>query len=419
MIPIENAIVSIIPYVLLLIGLALTVITDSYISKTHKITFLIVLSLVTTLLIQNVADSLLDQTPYMVARKIISIYGYSIRPAVIVLFYYFLENKKGILPAWCLVGLNAALSMTALFSPLTFSYTGYPYYIFVRGPLGYASQVIGGILLFGLLLQAILEYKDNKKEMIFPIVSILFISGGVLLDTLLPVQKISALSALTVAIVISCIFMYCWFHVRFVREHESDLMAQQRIKIMVSQIQPHFLFNTIATFRALCKSDPKKAAEVAEKFGHYLRQNLDSLDSENLIPLEKEIEHTKIYTDIEMVRFENVRVEYDIQDTAFSLPPLTVQPIVENAIRHGVRIKKEGVVSVSTELTDNGHTIVIRDNGIGFDINQIDHSDGKHIGLNNVRERIEKLCGGTLLIESRINEGTTVTMRIPKEAIKE
>ena len=80
---------------MLLIGIALTVITDSYIYKTHKTTFLIVLALVATLLIQNVADSLLAQTPYVVARKIISIYGYLIRPAIIVLFHYFLESKKG------------------------------------------------------------------------------------------------------------------------------------------------------------------------------------------------------------------------------------------------------------------------------------------------------------------------------------
>ena len=228
--------------------------------------------------------------------------------------------------------------------------------------------------------------------------------------------RVGLYASVAIAIVISCIFHYYWLHMQSVHQFETNLMTQQRIKIMISQIQPHFLCNTIATFRALCKKDPDKAAQVAEKFGLYLRQNLDSLNSENLIPFEKEIGHTKIYADIEMVRFENVRVEYDIQDTDFLLPPLTVQPMVENAIRHGVRIRQEGVVSVSTFLSDNSHVIVIRDNGIGFDESKIDRSDGKHIGIQNLKERMEKLCGGTLTIESVPDEGTTVTIRIPAEA---
>ena len=119
-----------------------------------------------------------------------------------------------------------------------------------------------------------------------------------------------------------------------------------------------------------------------------------------------------------MVRFENVRIEYDIKDTDFSLPPLSVQPIVENAIRHGVRAKKDGIVSVSTEYLDHSHKIIIHDNGIGFDINEIDNFGEKHIGIKNVKERIEKLCGGTMIIESAENSGTTVTICIPEKAAK-
>jgi len=220
--------------------------------------------------------------------------------------------------------------------------------------------------------------------------------------------------------VICCVLFYMWMHIQLLEEYEESVAAQQKAKLMVSQIQPHFLFNTIATFKVLCKRDPEQAADLADKFGKYLRQNLDSINNANLIPLTKEIEHTKMYADIEMVRFENVRVEFDIGDADFLLPALTIQPIVENAIRHGVRARDEGVVRVTTRMTDNCREIIISDNGVGFDYSQYsqyNEEDGKHIGIRNVRERLSKLCSGTLTIESERDKGTTVTIRIPAKGM--
>ena len=191
-------------------------------------------------------------------------------------------------------------------------------------------------------------------------------------------------------------------------------MAEQRMKIMVSQIQPHFLYNTIATIRALCRKDPSRAEKVTEKFGQYLRQNLDSINNSDLIPVEKEITHTRVYADIEMVRFENISVEFDIRDADFSVPTLTVQPIVENAIRHGVRIREKGIVRVQTRSEGGNHIITVSDNGVGFDVNKINSDGGNHIGIENVRWRVENICGGTLSIESEKDRGTTVTISIPQ-----
>lgn len=221
-------------------------------------------------------------------------------------------------------------------------------------------------------------------------------------------------SFVAVMAIVCCVLIYIWLHMLLVRQYEEELIAQQRVRIMMSQIQPHFLYNTIATFKALCRTDPEKAATVAEKFGRYLRDNLDSLSSEELIPVEKELEHTRVYADIEMVRFENIHVEYKIEDMGYSLPTLTIQPIVENAIRHGVRIREEGIVRVCLRLSEQYHEIVVSDNGIGFDISKTNNSKGTHIGIKNVRERLEKLCGGTMTVDSVPDKGTTVTIRIPK-----
>ena len=217
---------------------------------------------------------------------------------------------------------------------------------------------------------------------------------------------------------IGCLPACCiWLHLQLSRRHERELIehlqAEQRIRIMVSQIQPHFLFNTLSTIQALCRIDPEKASDTVEKFGQYLRQNIDSLNRVGLIPFEKEIEHTRIYAEIEQIRFPSTRITYELEDTDFTLPALTVQPLVENAIRHGVRIRSRGEVAILTRREEGAHVIVIRDNGRGFDVEQALNADSSHIGIRNVRDRIEQMCGGSLGIESRIGEGTTVTIRIP------
>ena len=418
MTPQTAVLTSILPLAIVLVGLGYTVVTDSYISRIHKKSMILVLSLTATLIAQNVLDYYCTAVAVNVtARILVGIYGYSVRPALIVLFYYFVGNGKKSVPAWIMTGVNATVYLTALFSHVSFTIADDN--SFVRGPLGYTCHVVTALLLANLLSLTIHEYGRRKKQIVIPVFCVLLIVGAVVLDSTVLSHEWLPVTSLTVSVVLCCVFYYIWLHLQFVREHERDLMAEQRIKIMVSQIQPHFLFNTIATFRALCKRDPDRAADVAEKFGAYLRQNLDSLDTAELIPLEKEIEHTRLYADIEMERFENVRVEYDVEDGGFSLPPLTVQPIVENAIRHGVRARDEGVVRVSARLEGGEHVITVSDNGVGFDVGALKEAGGDHIGVANVRERVEKQCGGTLSIESAIGEGTTVTIRIPQSEVKE
>ena len=184
---------------------------------------------------------------------------------------------------------------------------------------------------------------------------------------------------------------------------------------MMSQIQPHFLFNTLSTIQALTEIDPERASKVIEEFALYLRQNINSLNEEDMISVTKELEHTRIYSDIEQVRFPSIKIEYEIEDDDFLIPPLTIQPMVENAIRHGVRGKKHGWVAVSTWREEDAHVISIRDNGKGFDVDKMieDTLKGDHIGLKNVRDRIIDMAGGTFKIESVEGEGTSVTIRIP------
>jgi hypothetical protein len=194
-------------------------------------------------------------------------------------------------------------------------------------------------------------------------------------------------------------------------------LSQSRIAIMLSQIQPHFLYNTLSTIRALCRRDPRKAEEAILEFTEFLRGNMDSLTADTPISFEQELSHTKSYLALEEKRFSNkLNVIYNIGPASFRLPTLTLQPIVENAVRYGVTKRPDGgTVTIATHETETSYIITVKDDGIGFDANQ-PHKDGRsHIGIANVRQRLASMCNGTLSIASIPDVGTEVTIEIPKE----
>lgn len=399
----------------LLAGLSFMVLNDRYIHRTHRRIMLIIAALDFSLIVQNVLGAFLDldgTQPFL--RTINSIYGYSVRPLILVMFLYLINPKRKYRAAWCLLAVNTLIYLTALFSHICFWIDKYNH--FHRGPLGFTCHIVSGILLAYVAYLTVKGYGRAQKWFVcIPIFNVLLIIGSVMLDYKIVGHEFP-ITYLTCAVVCGCVFYYIWLHLQFVREHEQALMAEQRIQIMMTQIQPHFLYNTISTIQVLCTQQPDYAAEITGKFGKYLRQNLDSLGQTGLIPFQKELEHTQLYTDIEMVRFDSIRVEYDIGDSHFLMPSLTLQPMVENAIRHGVRVRDEGIVRVITRRKDDYHEIMIQDNGCGFDPEKIEDADGTHIGIRNVRERLESMCGGSLTIDSMIGEGTTVTIRIPLES---
>jgi len=395
-----------------LMGLLISVMADPYILKVKKRLLIEAILLVTSLVFQNYMEYRLE-TDYIMPdiRIAVGIYGYCVRPMVIAMFCYIINTEKCSRMVWLFNGINAGIHLTALFSDVCFHIDENNH--FLRGPLGYTCHVVSGILLAYLIWLTFSQFAFVKKrDMVIPVLNAVAITSSVILDSIINMD--SQVSFLTISVVTGALFYYIWLHMQFVREHEEDMKARQRIQIMMTQIQPHFLYNTIATLKAMCKKDPDKAAELAEKFGSYLRQNLNSLGTVGRIPFEKELEHTRLYANIEMVRFENIDVTYDIRDAGFTVPPLSLQPIVENAIRHGVRIREKGVVEVRTEFKDGNHEITVSDNGTGFDVEKAEKAEGTHIGLKNVRERIEQMCRGTLTIDSRIGEGTTIIICIPE-----
>lgn len=404
------------PMALLVIGLYIAVFIDPYIEKRERRIMLTVCTLVFSLVVENYLDYLLSvKITAVLFRKIVDIYGYSIRPVILLLFLCIVSKKKPDRKYWILVGANALIYLTALFSDICFTINSENRY---QGgmPVLKDSCLFTSLLLLAMLLYTMLrDYRVRRhREILIPIFAVISILCAFELDKNV-FDTPQPITFLTASIVISDVLYYIWLHFQFVREHEDALAAQQRIRIMMTQIQPHFLYNTLATIRSLCLRSPETAARTIDTFSRYLRQNLDALDQTGLIPFEREIEHVRIYTEIEMLMFPYIHIRYDIEDNDFMLPILTVQPLVENAIRHGVRAREVGEIDITVRKNEKGHTITIADNGVGFDTAAIDTADteGKHIGIRNVRERLEKQCGGTLNIESSPGCGTKVVLFLP------
>ncbi|MBQ6419394.1 MAG: histidine kinase [Synergistaceae bacterium] len=241
------------------------------------------------------------------------------------------------------------------------------------------------------------------------------------LITLLPITCVLVMDMfielyplIDISIVISALSMYSLI---LSDQIEQDLqrqreIANQRASIMVLQMRPHFIYNTMTSIYCLCKQDPQLAQQVIMDFTTYLRKNFSAISSATPITFSSELEHTRAYLAVEQAQYEDsLFVDYDIQHKYFRVPPLTLQPIVENAIKHG-RDPYAGPfrISIRTRKTDSGSEIVVADNGRGFD--PADDSE-PHIALKNIKERLEMMCNGEMTITPNDGGGTVVTVIIP------
>lgn len=203
-----------------------------------------------------------------------------------------------------------------------------------------------------------------------------------------------------------------------VQEMQNELL-QARVSIMVSQIQPHFMFNSLTSIAMLCEKNPATAKKATIEFAEYLRGNMNSLKQKNPVEFETELKHLKTYISLEKMRFgDDLNIVYDIQATDFLIPLLSVQPLVENAVKHGVGMLEDGgTVTISTREYDDRYEIVVSDDGVGFDVNKAFNDGRTHVGIENVKSRLDSMCHGTLTIESEKGKGTRSTIKIPKEDV--
>lgn len=200
----------------------------------------------------------------------------------------------------------------------------------------------------------------------------------------------------------------------------SKMLQESKTDLMISQIQPHFIYNALNSIRTLIRFEPDKAYDMVYDFSKYLRAHIDSLSNEREVIFFRELEHIESYINIEKVRFgERLNVVYDIRTTSFYLPALSVQPLVENAIKHGICKKPEGgtvwIRSYEDEENAGGYVVEVEDDGVGFDVKKWETSGGKtrSAGIRNINFRVQSISKARLTIESEINKGTKAIIKFP------
>ncbi len=217
--------------------------------------------------------------------------------------------------------------------------------------------------------------------------------------------------------VLSSLFLL-YFILRDQKEQHLRLVeinSRQQMDILLLQMRPHFIYNTLSSIYYLCEIDPLKAQQTIGNFTTYLRKNFTAVAKHDLIPFSEELEHTKAYLAVEQTRYDDLlTVDYDIRKTDFRLPPLTLQPIVENAVKHGVDPELVPLlITIRTIESEKGILISVEDSGPGY---SPEKDDEIHVGIQNIRRRLQLMCGASLEIRPGNVRGTVVVIRIPRFA---
>lgn len=318
---------------------------------------------------------------------------------------------------WALCGVGIALTLAGLF------YTIDPETnIYQRSEFFWISQVIGIIIMVGNLCILLAKSRRLNAQTLFSMfVYITMPLVSFFVQTYVEELSINQM-ATTAALMVLFVDLQSYLAQNMNRQQrelsrkERELM-DSRVQIMVSQIQPHFLYNTLDSIYYLCGKDPMRARSAISMFSDYLRMNLRSLRSQDPVPFSTELQHAQNYLELEQMSSDDtISVLFDIQTTNFKVPPLSLQPLVENAVKHGITKRAEGgTIIVRTRELPSYYEISVEDDGVGFDVNAEPDTSRPHVGMQNVRQRIESQCHGTMSVTSEPGKGTTVVIRVPRE----
>lgn len=232
----------------------------------------------------------------------------------------------------------------------------------------------------------------------------------------------SSLFAPTAFIMAALLQVYLYLRQNLTMQKEALEAANLRARLrenemtaMRNQIKPHFLYNALLAIQVLCTREPETAAEAVTRFSKYLRANMQFIMAAEPIPFTKELEHVQNYVSIERLRFrERLQVNYDIESQDFSVPPLTIQPLVENAIVHGAcKNMAMGTVTLRTRPLEDGWLVEVIDDGPGFDRSVLERQTESQ-GLRNVIYRLREAVGAQVVIHSGCDQGTRVEVTIPQ-----
>ena len=282
--------------------------------------------------------------------------------------------------------------------------------LFARGPL-YPLLILDVGVMLAVILICTFRWKDrmSKRYYIAFLIAIIPMMIGVLIHLFTSVFILFGIGLALCAFSMFCIILFDQVEHYLTQQRE---IARQRASIMILQMRPHFIYNTMMSIYYLCKQNPDLAQQVTLDFTTYLRKNFTAIASEELIPFDDELEHTRAYLAVEQAQFEDhLFVDYDMTYTDFRVPALTLQPIVENAVKHGMDPDSEPLhIVIRTSRTDTGCEIIVENSGSDF---EPANDNEPHIALKNIEQRIGMMCHGKMVITPREGGGTVVRVTIP------
>lgn len=203
------------------------------------------------------------------------------------------------------------------------------------------------------------------------------------------------------------------------REALQHALDDEKNRMMMAQMNPHFLYNALTSIQTIVKIDPDYAYNLIYDFSTHLRGTIKSVSSSEPIPFQQELANVNAYLNIERMRFgPRLKVDLDIQCDTFSVVPLTIQPLVENASKHGIfpRGEQGGTITIRSYEESDSYVIQVLDDGVGFDVDRVLHPTEQRdsVGIASLNYRLKKMMGADVRFESKPGEGTTVTVWIPK-----
>lgn len=196
-----------------------------------------------------------------------------------------------------------------------------------------------------------------------------------------------------------------------IRQTEAEYEGQRQMAVRM--MNPNFLFSVLNTILAMTKAKSGSAPKLVFAFSQYLRYNLDSVKEERLVSFEEELKHIAVYLEIQQLRIPELKVTIEDKIHDFSIPMRSIEAIVENAVKHGIeKHKEQGQVIIRSYERRDSYAIQIVDDGVGFDTDLL-YRKQTPTSMKTTQERLHAL-GAVLEVNSRLNKGTIVTVKIPK-----
>ena len=401
-------------------------------TRLNKVFLLLIAVFILTLLVDSTIWLLLKKPEYINLLKVLWIIFDILLSGCVICFHEYifsildLNKKRSILSFYAeLCGIaSSILWIISMFNGMIYEFDASAMYIYK--PTYIILEVILGL---PLLIDIIIVFINKKKLGLFK--TLVVISYCIFPTITIPLASIVGSTIYSIlSAALSIMFIYIVANIdnaKDLAKKEMEIneinmdLADKQLKLVYSQIQPHFLYNVLNTIYYLVDDDTEKGKKAIIDFSDYMRINLDSLNQPMVIRFDEELRRSEIYLSLEKLRFEDeLNIKYDIQTKNFLIPQLTLQPLIENAVKHGICKKKGGgTITIYTREFDTYFEIGIIDDGIGFDQSQPYSQERSHVGLSNIRYRVESLCNGKVDITSQVGFGTKVTITLPKEGQNE